>query len=79
MYGDHVHKKVIETCQIESGITIHFVNEHYDDGDIIFQAKCKVEKNDTPETLANKIHILEHENYPRIVEEVLSGFSLPTN
>jgi phosphoribosylglycinamide formyltransferase 1 len=76
MYGDFVHKKVIETGQTESGITIHYVNEHYDDGDIIFQAKCKVEKDDTPETLAKKIHELEYENYPRIVEEVLFNFPL---
>jgi phosphoribosylglycinamide formyltransferase 1 len=71
MYGDYVHKKVVETGQTESGISIHYVNEHYDDGDIIFQAKCSVEKNDTPETLAKKIHQLEYENYPKVIEKLL--------
>jgi phosphoribosylglycinamide formyltransferase 1 len=71
MFGDYVHKKVIETGQTESGITIHYVNEHYDDGDIIFQAKCNVEKNDTPETLAKKVHQLEYEYYPKIIESLL--------
>ena len=76
MYGDFVHKKVIETGQTESGITIHYVNEYYDDGDIIFQAKCKVEKDDTPEMLAKKVHQLEYEHYPRIIEKILLGFPL---
>jgi len=76
MYGDFVHKKVIETGQTESGITIHYVNEHYDDGDIIFQVKCKVEKDDTPESLAKKVHQLEYEHYPHIIEKILLGFPL---
>lgn len=76
MYGDNVHKKVVETGQTESGITIHYVNENYDEGDIIFQARCKVEKDDTPEILAKKVHQLEYEHYPRIVEDVLFNFPL---
>lgn len=71
MYGNHVHQKVIETGQTESGITIHFVNEKYDDGDILFQAKCKVDKQDTPESLAKKIHELEYLHYPKVIGELL--------
>lgn len=75
MYGDKIHKLVILNQEMESGITIHYVNEHYDSGDIIFQAHCKIEKSDTFETLANKIHALEYEHYPRVIEDVL--MSLP--
>ncbi len=71
MYGMHVHETVIADHEKESGITIHYVNEKYDDGDIIFQAKCKIEKNDTPESLANRIHQLEHQYFPVVVEEML--------
>lgn len=69
MYGSKVHEAVIAAGETESGITIHYVDEHYDNGDVIFQAKCRVEKNDTADTLAKKIHRLEHENFPRVVEE----------
>jgi phosphoribosylglycinamide formyltransferase 1 len=72
MYGENVHKAVIANHEKESGISIHFVNEKYDKGDIIFQAKCRVEPSDTPETLAMKIHSLEYQHYPEIIEEVLS-------
>ncbi len=71
MYGMRVHESVIANDEKESGITIHYVNEKYDDGDIIFQAKCKIEKNETPESLANKIHQLEHQHFPVIVEKML--------
>jgi len=71
MYGDSVHKAVIESRDKESGITIHYVNKFYDKGDIIFQSKCKVEPSDTPATLAEKIHVLEYENYPKVVEELV--------
>ena len=71
MYGDHVHRAVIENREMVSGITIHYVNEKYDDGAIIFQAKCEVSDEDTPETLAGKIHALEYSHYPKIVEECL--------
>lgn len=71
MYGHLVHEAVITQQEKESGITIHYVNEHYDEGHIIFQAKCKVEKNDTPESLAKKIHSLEYEHFARVIEQVL--------
>ena len=71
MYGMRVHESVINSGEKESGITIHMVNNKYDDGQIIFQARCKVEPGDTPESLAQKIHALEHEHYPRIIESVL--------
>ncbi len=74
MYGHHVHEAVIAAKEQESGITIHFVNEQYDEGAIIFQAKCPITESDTPETLANKIHALEHEHFPKVVEEL--GLSL---
>ncbi len=72
MYGNHVHEAVIAAGKKESGITIHFVDGHYDNGDIIFQAKCPVYENDTAVTLAERIHMLEHEHYPRVIEKLLS-------
>lgn len=71
MYGIHVHQAVIQSGETESGITIHFVNEEYDKGEIILQAKCTVEKSDTAETLAAKIHELEMENFPKAIEKLL--------
>lgn len=71
MYGMNVHKAVVENKETESGITIHFVNEKYDDGEIIFQATCQVLKNDTPESVAQKIHALEYEHFPKTIEKVL--------
>ena len=71
MYGDTVHKAVVANKEKETGITIHFVNEHYDEGAIIFQAKCKVSETDTYEDVAHKIHQLEYEHFPRVVEELL--------
>jgi formyltetrahydrofolate-dependent phosphoribosylglycinamide formyltransferase len=71
MYGENVHKAIIEAGEKESGITIHYVDEHYDKGDIIFQARCAVESADTPAALAQKIHVLEHEHYPRVIEKLL--------
>lgn len=73
MYGEHVHRAVIDTKEKESGISVHYVNEKYDEGKIIFQAKCSVDKNDTPETLAAKVHELEYRYYPEIIEKVISG------
>lgn len=72
MYGDNVHKKVIENCESESGITIHYVNDKYDDGDIIFQAKCQINNKDTAEMLAQKIHKLEYEFFPKIIGDIIS-------
>jgi phosphoribosylglycinamide formyltransferase-1 len=72
MYGSHVHEAVIASGSKESGITIHYVDEHYDNGDIVFQAKFMIDENETPETLAQKIHLLEYKNYPPIIEEVIN-------
>lgn len=72
MYGSHVHRAVIEAQESESGISIHFVNEEYDEGAIIFQAKVSVEKKDSVEVLAQKIRQLEHRFFPKIVEQVIS-------
>ena len=71
MYGRHVHEAVIANGDRESGISIHFVNEVYDDGRIILQAKCPVKPEDTPEALAARIHELEYEHYPLVVEDIL--------
>lgn len=71
MYGHFVHEAVIAAGEKESGITIHFVDEQYDHGGTIFQATCPVTDQDTPETLAAKIHLLEHENFPRIIEQTI--------
>lgn len=72
MYGDKVHRSIIEAKELESGITIHYVNEHYDEGEIIFQAKCKIEPTDTSDDLANKIHALEYAHFPKVIEQILS-------
>ena len=72
MYGNHVHEAVIAAGEKESGITIHYVDGHYDNGDIIFQARCAVLENDTPATLAARIHQLEHEHYPQVIETLLN-------
>jgi phosphoribosylglycinamide formyltransferase 1 len=72
MYGEIVHKAVITNHEKESGISIHFVNEKYDQGNIIFQARCIIDPSDTPETLASKVHSLEYQHYPKIIEEVIS-------
>lgn len=71
MYGGHVHAAVKAAGAKVSGITIHFANEHYDEGDIIFQATCPLTETDTPETIARKVLALEHEHYPRVVEGLL--------
>jgi len=73
MYGHNVHQKVIENNEKESGITIHYVDENYDEGKIIFQAKCEVTSNDTAETLAAKIHNLEKEYYPKTIKSIVEA------
>lgn len=70
MYGAKVHEAVLRNREAFSGITIHYVNEHYDEGEIIFQARCRVEANDTPESLADRIHQLEYRHYPEVIEQV---------
>ncbi len=71
MFGMNVHKAVLASKDKESGITIHQVNHEYDKGKIIFQANCPIKPKDTPELLAARIHELEHEHYPRVIEEIL--------
>lgn len=71
MYGMKVHKSVVENKEIESGISIHWVNEKYDEGKIIFQAKCSVLPTDSPEDVAKKIHKLEYQYFPKTIEDVL--------
>ena len=71
MYGARVHEAVIAEGEKESGITIHWVNEHYDEGAIIFQAKCSIDASDTADTLANKIHALEHAHFAPTIEKLL--------
>jgi phosphoribosylglycinamide formyltransferase-1 len=71
MYGPHVHRAVKKNEEKETGITVHYVNEHYDEGAIIFQAKTALSKTDTPETIAQKVHALEYEHYPKVIEELI--------
>ena len=71
MYGSHVHEAVVQNKEKESGITIHWVNEEYDKGNVIFQTTCKISASDTPEDVANKVHKLEYEHYPKIIEKVI--------
>ncbi len=72
MFGMNVHKAVVENCDKESGISIHYVNEKYDEGKLIFQAKCQVLPTDTPEDVAEKVHQLEYEHFPKIIETLLT-------
>lgn len=72
MYGSRVHEAVVAAGETESGITIHYVNENYDEGNIIFQASCPVLPTDTPEQVAEKVHALEYEHFPAIIETVVS-------
>lgn len=76
MYGHHVHEAVLAAGEKESGITIHYVDRHYDNGDIIFQATCPVLPADTADTLAQRIHQLEHMHYPRVIGEVVLSYGI---
>ena len=71
MYGSKVHEAVVANKEKESGITIHYVNERYDEGNIIFQAKCEVLPTDTPDDVANKVHGLEYKHFPRVIARLL--------
>ncbi|CAN5290323.1 phosphoribosylglycinamide formyltransferase [soil metagenome] len=71
MYGNKVHNAVLVAGDKKSGITIHLVNEDYDRGKLLFQATCIINRDDTPETLAQKVHALEHRHYPKIAESVI--------
>jgi len=73
MYGARVHESVIRQGDSESGITIHYVNEKYDEGATIFQAKCSIDVGESPESLARKIHKLEYEHFPEAIEKLLDG------
>ncbi|MBN8673162.1 MAG: phosphoribosylglycinamide formyltransferase [Chitinophagales bacterium] len=74
MYGLRVHQAVIDNKEKESGISIHYVDEVYDHGQVIFQAKCPLLQHETAESLAQRIHKLEHEHYPRIIERLIDGY-----
>lgn len=71
MYGMNVHEAIIHNKEKESGISIHYVNENYDEGEVIFQAKTEISEEDTPETLAQKIHKLEYKHFPEILQQLL--------
>ena len=73
MYGDRVHQAVVEAGETESGITIHYIDENYDEGDIIFQTNCEVLPEDTPEEVARKVHALEYAYFPNVIEAVVKG------
>ena len=73
MFGMHVHEAVVANKETETGITIHYVNEHYDEGAVIFQAKCDVNRNDSADDVAAKIHKLEMEHFPVVVNQVLKS------
>jgi len=71
MYGDRVHQAVKEAGETESGITIHYVNECFDDGEVVFQAKCEVLENDSANDIAEKVHALEYKHFPEVIENVI--------
>lgn len=73
MYGDRVHEAVVAAGERESGITIHYVNEHYDEGTVIAQFRCPVLPTDTPADVAAKVHVLEYAHYPEVVAQLLAG------
>lgn len=72
MYGNFVHEAIIKNEESETGITVHYVNEHYDEGSIIFQAKCDINPSDSVEDVATKIHELEMKYFPKVVEQILT-------
>lgn len=73
MYGKRVHQAVFDTMTLETGITIHYVNEAYDEGQIIFQKEIELDTLDTPDIIAKKVLELEHAHYPRVIEEIILG------
>ncbi|MFO8128861.1 MAG: phosphoribosylglycinamide formyltransferase [Bacteroidales bacterium] len=73
MYGSRVHEAVLASGETETGITIHYVNEHYDEGQIIFQERFPIRKGDTPESIAAKVHELEYKHYPVLIEALVEG------
>ena len=79
MYGMHIHQAVVENNEKKTGITIHFVNENYDEGAIIFQKEVALVSTDTPDIVAQKIHVLEQENFPKVIEEFIAKEWLKRN
>ncbi len=73
MYGHHVHQAVKAAKETKTGITIHYVNEAYDEGQIIFQAETAINSTDSPDNIAQKVHALEYEHYPKVIEKVLNN------
>lgn len=73
MYGDNVHKAVEEAKEKESGITIHYINENYDEGNIIFQAKCNIIPSDTYKEIGDKVHSLEYQHFPIIIDSIVKN------
>jgi len=71
MYGMHVHKAVVANAEKQTGISIHWVNEHYDEGEILFQTSCDITAEDSPETVAQKVHELEHKHFAPVVEKAV--------
>lgn len=71
MYGDKVHRAVIQSGDKQTGITVHYVNDHYDEGEIIFQDSFEILPADTAETIAQRVHQLEYKHFPRVIEEVI--------
>lgn len=77
MYGMHVHRAIVENKEVETGISIHYIDEHYDEGDIIFQQKVALNGTETAEEIATKVHELEHEYFPKVIEKLLGGSENP--
>ncbi len=73
MYGMYVHNAIKSNNETETGITIHYVNENYDEGAIIYQVKTVVSNTDTPEDIAQKVHILEYDHFPKVIDQLLSN------
>lgn len=71
MYGSFVHQAVKANKELETGITIHYVNQHYDEGEVIFQKSVALTADDTPESIADKVHALEHKYFPKVIESLL--------
>lgn len=74
MYGMHVHNAVLENKELETGITIHYVNEHYDEGAFIFQHKVSIQNCNTPEEIAQKVHELEHQYFPEVIGKLITNY-----
>ncbi|RLD59046.1 MAG: phosphoribosylglycinamide formyltransferase [Bacteroidetes bacterium] len=76
MFGERVHEAVIAAGEKETGISIHYVNEVYDEGEIIFQEKIKILPDDTPDSIAERIHVLEHKHFPEVIEKLLNEITI---